>query len=355
MQATIKQLLLLPEFEKFITASKTGRRLMPSGKKVRAGTLEQYRNVSGLLQAFEENQNEQIRIHLLVKKSLRLVQKEKLYWVRFFKNFSAFLYKQKKCFDQYVGSVFKIIKTFFNYLSKEKCIPIGEFHRLFRIPTSHSNPVVIAPDQLKFLILNKPFEQTLPKSLQTIKDIFVFGCTVGLRYQDLMRLKKQHLQFTDYGVNVLLHTQKTGAEVNIPLPDYAVAIYKKYTKQAGIYVLPRISDGHLNKQIKEVIKRAGWNYNLPKIKHKQGEQVEIKNKKGECYKFYEHITVHTMRRTAITTLLLLGVHENTVRRISGHAAGSKEFYKYVVIVQDFLNAEVKNAHLKLILGTEKVG
>ncbi len=233
-------------------------------------------------------------------------------------------------------------------------MPVGEFHRQFRIPTENTNPVVISPEQLKFLITDKTFEQTLPKHLQRTKDIFVFGCTVGLRFQDLMRLKKKHIQFTDSDVTVVLHTQKTSTAIKIPLPEHAVVLYKKYYRKAGAYVLPRLSCTNLNLQIKEVIKRAGWIYNLPKIKQKQGEQVEIKNKNNESFKFYEHVTVHTMRRTAITILLLLGVDENSVRRISGHAAGSKEFYRYVVIVQDYLNNQVKNAHLRLILGSENL-
>ena len=61
-----------------------------------------------------------------------------------------------------------------------------------------------------------------------------------------------------------------------------------------------------------------------------------------------------MRRTAITTLLLMGVDECSVRRISGHAPGSKEFYRYVVIIQDYLNASVKQAHYNLINGDEKL-
>lgn len=55
-----------------------------------------------------------------------------------------------------------------------------------------------------------------------------------------------------------------------------------------------------------------------------------------------------MRRTAITTLLMLGVPEMMVRRISGHAGGSREFYRYVCIVQDYLSTEVKKAQQRLI-------
>jgi integrase len=327
---------------------------MPSGKKLRAGTLEQYNCVYLLVEEFQQLLQSPLRIQLLNKSSLRLIQKEKLYWSRFFKNFTAFLYKQKKCFDQYVGLVCKVLKTFFNYLLKDKCLPVGEFHRQFRVPTEHCNPVVISPEQLKFLITNTAFEASLPQHLQRTKDLFVFGCTIGLRFQDLMRLKKQHLQFSDAGAYIVLHTQKTSTEVKIPLPDYAISIYHKYKRTTGNYILPQLSGTNFNEQIKEIIKRAGWTYNLPKIKQKQGEQVEIKTQANETYKFYHHITAHTMRRTAITTLLLLGVNENAVRKISGHAAGSKEFYRYVVLVQDYLNAQVKNAHLKLISNEENL-
>ena len=55
-----------------------------------------------------------------------------------------------------------------------------------------------------------------------------------------------------------------------------------------------------------------------------------------------------MRRTAITSLLILGVPEQVVRKISGHAAGSKEFYKYVSIAEAYLSKEVQQAQLKLM-------
>ncbi|MBK9382677.1 MAG: site-specific integrase [Chitinophagaceae bacterium] len=97
-----------------------------------------------------------------------------------------------------------------------------------------------------------------------------------------------------------------------------------------------------------MIRRAGWDHPLPRIRHRQGCPVEIKTAAGQTYRFCDHITAHTMRRTTITTLLMLGVDESVVRRISGHAAGSKEFYRYVVVVQDYLNSKVKAAQQKLV-------
>jgi site-specific recombinase XerD len=59
------------------------------------------------------------------------------------------------------------------------------------------------------------------------------------------------------------------------------------------------------------------------------------------------VSTHTMRRTAISTLLNLGVDENYVRKISGHSAGSKEFYKYVKYGQKQMDDAVAIAFEKL--------
>jgi len=55
-----------------------------------------------------------------------------------------------------------------------------------------------------------------------------------------------------------------------------------------------------------------------------------------------------MRRTAITTLLILGMPEPLVRKISGHAANRKEFYKYVKYSESFLDGETDRVFSKLL-------
>ena len=331
-----------------ISLSVSGRRLMASGKKVRPGTIQQYQSVLILLEAFEQSGTSSLRIQLLQRASFRLIQRERHYWIRFFKDFSLFLYKVRHCYDRYVGSGFKVIKTFFHYLALDKALPVGEFHKKFRIPLERFTPVILSPVQLKFLITNVEFENSLSNTLKRVKDIFVFGSTVALRFQDLMRLKKTNIQHAVDGIYIVLHTQKTGAEIKVPLPGYALEIIDRYKRKAGSFILPRLSCSNLNIDIKKLIKKAGWDYNLPKIRYRRGEPVEIKTKAGESYQFCDHITAHTMRRTSITTLLLMGVDENSVRRISGHAPGSTEFYRYVVVVQEYLNKKVKEAFLKLL-------
>ncbi|MEN9697538.1 MAG: hypothetical protein RLZ56_959 [Bacteroidota bacterium] len=158
-----------------------------------------------------------------------------------------------------------------------------------------------------------------------------------------------NFQYTNNGTFILLNTSKTASQVKIPLPDYAVEIIKKYERKGRKFVLPQISNVNLNIGLKKLIEKAGWIYNYPKIRYRQGKAIELKNSHGNSYRFCDHITAHTMRRTAITTLLLLGVEENIVRTISGHSPGSKEFYKYVALVQNQLNKQVLNAYEKLLI------
>ena len=54
-----------------------------------------------------------------------------------------------------------------------------------------------------------------------------------------------------------------------------------------------------------------------------------------------------MRRTAITTMLILGMPEHLVRNISGHTGNSSSFYRYVHFAQSYIDKEIEKVHDKL--------
>ena len=344
----LPSLPMVSHFEKFITASKKGQRIKYGTKKLTKGTTNQYICVLKLLTEYQRKHTVVLRIGLLKKNSMAFIKRERKYWTRFFKNFSSFLYKEKGYYDCYVSSVYKVLRTFFNYLVNEKYFLIGSFHKLFKVPVEQSTPIILEPSQLQFLIKDKTFENSLPFHLQRTKDIFVFGCIAGLRYSDLMRLTKDNLIQTASSNYLLIHTKKTGTEVKLPLPHFILSIIDKYKRKAGKYLLPRLSSTNLNLQVKKIAEKALWTYSLPKIRFRFQRPVEIRSKNGSCLRFCDQVTAHTMRRTAITTLLSMGVPELVVRRISGHAAHSKEFYRYVVIAQDYLNSHVLTAYESLL-------
>ena len=343
-----KELHFIAEFEKFIAALATGRRLTPAGKRLSKGTITNYKFTLKLLVEFEHLQQIKLRLSVLTKASVKVLQTEKKYWMKFYYQFSNFLYKNKGYYDNYVAGNFKNIKAFFNYLLIEKALPVGQYHKLFRTPQQQFSPVVISPEQLNFLITNNDFIETLSPTLKRIRDIFIVGCTVGLRVSDLMKLKKTNIIKTDKETLLIIHAQKTGTEVKIPLPFYVLEIFEKYRKLNSKYILPRLANSNINIQVKLLAEKANWTHSLPKYMSVRGRIVELVNFKRKSYRFCDHITSHTMRRTAITTLLILGVPELVVRKISGHSIGSKEFYKYIAIANDYGNNKITEAYQKLV-------
>lgn len=107
---------------------------------------------------------------------------------------------------------------------------------------------MLGPEQLKFLINDHCFYASLPLHLQRTRDIFVFACIAGLRFRDLMNFSPESAGVPEDGVNLLVHTQKTGSMIRVPLPVWAVKLIRKYRGKAGTYLLPRISGTNLNLQ-----------------------------------------------------------------------------------------------------------
>jgi intergrase/recombinase len=106
----------------------------------------------------------------------------------------------------------------------------------------------------------------------------------------------------------------------------------------------------LIKNIREVAELSGWTYPVQKFRQKKGRFIEIKpknRKHGTFFRFCDLITTHTMRKTAITNFLSLGMPEQMVRRISGHSPGSIEFYRYVNFAQAYLDGESDKVFQKL--------
>lgn len=97
--------------------------------------------------------------------------------------------------------------------------------------------------------------------LSRVKDMFLFCCYTGLRFSDLMALRKDHIQQTAEGYELALHQMvKVPAPVFIPLhllfDGKAQAILVRYLPKSGL-VFPRISNQKANEYIKIVCQLAG--------------------------------------------------------------------------------------------------
>ncbi|MDJ1473611.1 tyrosine-type recombinase/integrase [Xanthocytophaga flava] len=341
-----QEFALLELFDKFIIESKNGKRLQKNGKRINPRTVEQYEYLKGLLAKFEESKQFPLRIRLLQKPTKRVFEVEKNYWKRFYHKFLDFLYQDLDCYDNYVGSAVKMLRVFFNYLSETKGMPIGTSYKQFYVPKEDISIVVLSPEQLNYLIYDKAFEQGLSADMQVVKDIFVFGCTVALRFSDLIQLQIPNLEFINERWYLKVTSQKTQTFTRVLLPEYARDIVLKYNKKHKT-LLPAFSKNYLNQKVKQLIELAGWVHPVAKTRNKRGIPVIVYKEKHKLHRFCDMVTTHTMRRTAITTMLSLGMPEFMVRKISGHAPNSREFFRYVALAQSYMDTELTIVYDKL--------
>jgi integrase len=345
MQKKSQRKEILPLFDKFIRESKKGIRINKNGKRLSTSTIKNYQSTYRFLALLNSKDDTPITISTQFKLNRAVYLKEKKYWNNFFLNFKKTMYNNG-CTDNYVGMCIKVLKTFFKYLELEENYTSASFYRQFYSPNFENQITVIDQEKLRFLIGDEEFTNYLPSHLKPAKDLLVVGCTLGLRFSDLISLNAKNIQSVDGNVYVVTKSQKTGVNTRIKIPYYVVDILNKYKK--GNTILPKISLSEFNKKIKVIGELAGWTYLVGRERSINGVSKELKTAKGNQYRFCDILCSHIMRRTAITTLLVLGMPETLVRKISGHAANSKEFFKYVKYSEAFLDNETDKAFDKLI-------
>ena len=342
-----KEYDLLELFEKYISESKRGKRLQKDGRRIKSGSVENYGYLYKLLQKFSIEKQFPLRIRSINKLNAKEHKTEQNYWEKFYKKFSDFLYNDLDHYDNYVGMQAKQLRSFMTWVNKRMAINTGSLQQVFYTRSEEIQIIVLSPERLNQLIHAKHLDNELPERLVKVKDIFIFGCTVALRYSDLMELGPSNIEQISGQWYLNVQSQKTQTFTRVKLPFYAVEIIQKY--QTKKRLLPYYHNVYLNKYIKEIAEHLNWTEPFNCTRQKRGIPVtQYKNKqKRELYRFCDLVTSHTMRRTAITTMLSLGMNEQAVRKISGHAANSKEFYRYVSFAQAYLDKQIDLVHQKM--------
>lgn len=335
----------IPLFKQFIRDSESGKRLKKNGERITAGSIVNYKYVLHNLVQFSTEQDFELRVCSILRLTSRELKSEKTYWKKFYKGFTEFMYK-KGCFDNYVGANIKVIRVFFNYLKEEKDLYVGDFHKQFYVRKEEIDILVLSPEQLKFLIHDKEFEKKLTSTQIKLKDIFVFGCTTGLRFSDIFLLTNKNFEKTNEDWYLKLKSKKTKTYSFIKLPSYAIEVYQKYkpsNSRTTIFGEKNLSN--FNRSLKRIGELAGFTDVVEVSREKQGKAKKVGSKAKE--RFCDKMSSHMMRRTAITTLLILGMPEHLVRKISGHSHGSSSFNRYVHYAQAYIDKEIEKVHTKL--------
>ncbi|HEV7333228.1 MAG TPA: site-specific integrase [Flavisolibacter sp.] len=168
------------------------------------------------------------------------------------------------------------------------------------------------------------------KKLEQVRDLFIFGCYVGLRFSDYSNVKKENLITIDGEKFIRINTKKTGEQVMIPCNPVVLQIFDKYQRNPN--QLPKsLSNQKFNDYIKDALKATEMN--------EKGRLLTDPEKE-----LWQCVSSHTARRSFATNLYLEGYPTLEIMKITGHKT-EKSFLKYIRVTK--LDAAKKlSAHMK---------
>jgi integrase len=157
---------------------------------------------------------------------------------------------------------------------------------------------------------------TKNRKLERVRDLFVFGCSVGPRFSDFSQIRLENIVLHEGAKHIKVITKKASEQVIIPYSDLVLEIFEKYKDSANL--LPRtMSNQKFNEYLKEVCRDAKMN--------EAGRLIsEPKKLLWEC------VTSHTARRSFATNVFLSGFPTLDIMKLTGHRI-EKAFLKYIKV------------------------
>ncbi|WP_369769250.1 tyrosine-type recombinase/integrase [Flavobacterium sp. WC2416] len=259
-----------------------------------AGTKTRYQNIRNILERFEIAKNYPLTFNRIDEK--------------FHIEFTDYSLNTLKHVNNTYLRNLTFFKTFMNWAIDRK-YTYNEKFKKFNIDDSKKHIIKeTATSQIALTIedLNKIMGHTFKtKSLERVRDVFVFACVTGMRFGELSLISKSNVTET----HIVLKEEKGVFKEprNIPLTTLSKYILAKYD-----YQLPLIANQKQNKYLKDAFQEMEFLKKIEKATNR-GREVE----RTEDF-FYNRITTHTARRTFITMMKRKGVSDKLIAKATGH-------------------------------------
>lgn len=182
-----------------------------------------------------------------------------------------------------------------------------------------SHPIYMSKDERNRLAA---YDFTGNPRLARQRDIFIFQCMTGCRYEDLRALNPDNVigNVLEY---IPLKTRRNAlpAQPRVPLTADSLKTISRY---AGVSkdnkLLPCTSVTTYNSDLKEMFKVCGLDRKVFVLDAKSGQEVQKS--------LYEVASSHLARRTFIGISYKMTKDPNIIATMSGHAEGSRAFDRY---------------------------
>lgn len=205
-------------------------------------------------------------------------------------------------------------KAILNIARKDGLIAINPYEN-FKLKFEKTNRAYLTAEEVSLI---EKADLGGNKSLEKVRDIFLFSCQIGYRFEDAMGLRMSDIKTREDGTKFLeVITGKTGERYPLPLTRKAKEIIEKYNDSdaRAVYnlILPKMSNQKFNTYIKVITNLAGIEKN---------------------------VTHHVARHTFATAALNRGIPLEVVQKILGHR-NYKTTQIYAKIVDDTIFTQMK--------------
>ena len=235
----------------------------------------------------------------------------------FITDFEAFLRTDKHLCENSLSVYMLPLRTMVFRAIDNGWLTRDPFHD-YKVPKVETTRGFLTKEEIH-LLMNGELKR---KTMQLVRDLYLFCCFTGLSFADLKNLKEEHIQtFFDDSEWIVIDRQKTGVRSTIKLLDYPKSIMEKYRglcADGRIFPVPCYSD--CRGILLRVAKRCG---------------------------ITKHLTWHMSRHTMATEICLTnGVPIETVSSILGHK-DIKTTQIYAKITKEKLNKDMEKLSLQL--------
>jgi integrase len=188
---------------------------------------------------------------------------------RFLKDFEVFMRQEKRDgvkpvkSENTIGKQMGILKTFILLAIKEDLLEKNPFTKYGKLPSQEPDRTALSPEEVNRLE-NLTFISG-HYALERIRDMYLFSVYVGMRYEDLVNFKQEYL--TTQGDKMYLSFQPMKHDSrfveNAPLHELyegkPMLLVLKHLPQNAPFVFPKLNNGYINRQLKDIAKMAKIN------------------------------------------------------------------------------------------------
>jgi integrase len=213
------------------------------------------------------------------------------------------------------STILKNLQTLRIFLNgqNDKGMPVNMAYKKYKIrkkPTSEL--ITLEPEEFR-LLLNKVDNERLEK----VRKLFVLQCATGLRFSDVVKIRKNHIRNN----TIYLNSTKTRQKLQIPLNANAKEILEDCNYDTSTI---SISNQKYNDYIKELCEHVGINQPIMRITYRGNKEIQ------EPLEKHQIMSSHHGRRFFITQNLINGIRPEVIMSMTGHV-DFRSFKKYIAV------------------------